>query len=92
MTRPYVIVGGFMSLEGKTAPANRNGRLFTQLTVFRVHPALWICSGGIELFGVLTFVTICLITRPSSLTKGRIDIHQGSHTARANLLADETIL
>jgi 2,5-diamino-6-hydroxy-4-(5-phosphoribosylamino)pyrimidine 1'-reductase len=31
MTRPYVILGGFMSLDGKTAPANRNGRLFTQL-------------------------------------------------------------
>ncbi len=31
MARPYVILGGFMSVDGKTAPANRKGRLFTPL-------------------------------------------------------------
>jgi 2,5-diamino-6-(ribosylamino)-4(3H)-pyrimidinone 5'-phosphate reductase len=31
MTRPYVILGGFMSLDGKTAPANRKGSLFAKL-------------------------------------------------------------
>jgi 2,5-diamino-6-hydroxy-4-(5-phosphoribosylamino)pyrimidine 1'-reductase len=28
--KPYVVVGGFMSLDGKTAPRNRQGMLFTQ--------------------------------------------------------------
>jgi 2,5-diamino-6-(ribosylamino)-4(3H)-pyrimidinone 5'-phosphate reductase len=31
MARPYVILGGFMSVDGKTAPANRKGRLLTPL-------------------------------------------------------------
>jgi 2,5-diamino-6-(ribosylamino)-4(3H)-pyrimidinone 5'-phosphate reductase len=31
MYRPYVILGGFMSVDGKTAPANRKGRTFTPL-------------------------------------------------------------
>jgi 2,5-diamino-6-(ribosylamino)-4(3H)-pyrimidinone 5'-phosphate reductase len=31
MYRPYVILGGFMSVDGKTAPTNRKGRTFTPL-------------------------------------------------------------
>ncbi|WP_455369589.1 2,5-diamino-6-(ribosylamino)-4(3H)-pyrimidinone 5'-phosphate reductase [[Eubacterium] cellulosolvens] len=31
MSRPYVILGGFMSVDGKSAPANRKGRIFTPL-------------------------------------------------------------
>ncbi|MBS7625985.1 2,5-diamino-6-(ribosylamino)-4(3H)-pyrimidinone 5'-phosphate reductase [Candidatus Bathyarchaeota archaeon] len=31
MCRPYVIVGGFMTVDGKTAPASRKGRLFTPM-------------------------------------------------------------
>jgi 2,5-diamino-6-(ribosylamino)-4(3H)-pyrimidinone 5'-phosphate reductase len=31
MSRPYVILGGFMSADGKTAPVNRKGRTFTPL-------------------------------------------------------------
>ncbi|MEM2941862.1 MAG: 2,5-diamino-6-(ribosylamino)-4(3H)-pyrimidinone 5'-phosphate reductase [Candidatus Bathyarchaeia archaeon] len=31
MGRPHVIVGGFMSVDGKTAPASRQGRLFIPL-------------------------------------------------------------
>jgi len=31
MSRPYVILGGFMSVDGKSAPANRKGRTFTPL-------------------------------------------------------------
>jgi len=31
MSRPYVILGGFMSADGKTAPTNRKGRTFTPL-------------------------------------------------------------
>jgi len=30
LKKPYVIVGGFMSIDGKTAPKNRKGVLFTK--------------------------------------------------------------
>ncbi len=30
MEKPYVVVGGFMSIDGKTAPRNRKGVLFTK--------------------------------------------------------------
>ena len=29
MERPYVIIGGYMSIDGKIAPKNRKGLLFT---------------------------------------------------------------
>jgi 2,5-diamino-6-(ribosylamino)-4(3H)-pyrimidinone 5'-phosphate reductase len=31
MSRPYIILGGFMSVDGKSAPSNRKGRTFTPL-------------------------------------------------------------
>jgi 2,5-diamino-6-(ribosylamino)-4(3H)-pyrimidinone 5'-phosphate reductase len=31
MSRPYIILGGFMSIDGKSAPSNRKGRTFTPL-------------------------------------------------------------
>ena len=38
--KPYVIVGGFMSIDGKTAPRNRQGMLFTQFMDQKLHGKL----------------------------------------------------
>lgn len=40
MSRPYVIIGGFMSLDGKTAPKTREGQLFTPFMGPKMHEKL----------------------------------------------------
>jgi len=48
MPRPYVIIGGFMSVDGKTAPANRQGRLFVPLMSEKLLRRLHQLRAGVD--------------------------------------------
>ena len=48
MSRPYVILGGFMSVDGKSAPANRKGRTFTPLLNEKLLSRLHKIRAGVD--------------------------------------------
>ncbi|MBS7623337.1 dihydrofolate reductase family protein [Candidatus Bathyarchaeota archaeon] len=62
MGRPYVIVGGFMSVDGKTAPASRQGRLFIPLMNEKLLKRLHKLRAEVD--GVLVGVSTILADNP----------------------------
>ncbi|MEM3736896.1 MAG: 2,5-diamino-6-(ribosylamino)-4(3H)-pyrimidinone 5'-phosphate reductase [Candidatus Bathyarchaeia archaeon] len=57
--RPYVVVGGFMSVDGKTAPKNLQGRVFMPLMGRRLQERLHRLRSEVDciLVGVKTVLT-----------------------------------